>query len=224
MATEHSDNIKNHNIVAVQSYSFMKPGSSKVVAGVRNLTSKEVVLKVGTVIGRIEAANAIPPMLAPKSEKNLEQEQNSNSEQLSSKNSVTTNLESIPSSEPTKLTQGEVDLLMSKLDLTGITDWSEDEQKEVKDLIIEYGSIFALKDLDLGRTDKVKHSIKLTDYTPFKERYRCIPPHQYEEVKQHLKEMLEIGPISESKSLWASAVVLVQKKMVLSDSVLTWEN
>ena len=100
--------------------------------------------------------------------------------------------------------------------MTGITDWSEDEQREIKDLIIEYGSIFALKDLDLGKTDKVKHSIKLTDYTPFKERYRCIPPHQYEEVKQHLKEMLEIGAISESKSPWASAVVLVQKKMDLS--------
>ena len=209
VATEHSDNIKNHNIVTVQSYSFMKPGSSKVVVGVRNLTGKEVVLKAGTVIGRIEAANAIPPMLAPKSEKNSEQEQNSNLEQLSGKNSVATNPESIPSSEPTKLTQEEVDLLMRKLDLTGITDWSEDEQKEVKDLIIEYGSIFALKDLDLGRTDKVKHSIKLTDYTPFKERYKHIPPHQNEEVKQHLKEMLEIGAISESKSPWASAVVLV---------------
>ena len=129
MATEHSDNIKNHNIATVQSYSFMKPGSSKVVVGVRNLTSKEVVLKAGTVIGRIEAANAIPPMLAPKSEKNSEQELNSNLELLSSKNSATTNLKSIPSSEPAKLTQEEVDLLMSKLDLTSITDWSEDEQK-----------------------------------------------------------------------------------------------
>ena len=55
------------------------------------------------------------------------------------------------------------------------------------------GPLFALKDIDLGKTDKVKHSIKLTDYTPFKERYRCIPPQQYEVVKQHLKEMLEIG-------------------------------
>ena len=71
--------------------------------------------------------------------------------------------------------------------------------------------LFALTDMDLGRTDKVKHSIKLDDYTPFKERYRHIPPHQYEEVK-HLKEILEIGAISESKSPWASAVVLVRKK------------
>ena len=116
--------------------------------------------------------------------------------------------------EKHKLTQDEIDSLMSKLDLTGIKDWSLEEQKEVKNLIIEYGSLFALKDMDLGKTDKVKHSIKLDDYTLFKERYRHILPHQYEEVKQHLKEMLEIGAISESKSSWASAVVLVRKKMV----------
>ena len=72
---------------------------------------------------------------------------------------------------------------MSKLDLIGIKDWSPGELKEGKDLIIKYGSLFALKDMDLGRTDKVKLSIKLDNNTPFKERYRCIPPHQYEEVK-----------------------------------------
>ena len=125
----------------------MKPGSSKVMVGVRNLTSKEVVLKAGTVIGQIEAANAIPPMLAPKYEKNSRPEPNSNSKRLSNKDSATTNPESNPSSKPKKLTQEEVTLLLSKLDLTGITDWSEDEQREIKDLIIEYGSIFALKDL-----------------------------------------------------------------------------
>ena len=85
-------------------------------------------------------------------------------------------------------------------------------KKKLKISSLNMDLYYALKDLDLGRTDKVKHSIKLTNYTPFKERYRHIPPHQYEEVKQHLKEMLEIGAISESKSPWASAVVLVQKK------------
>ena len=47
---------------------------------------------------------------------------------------------------------------------------------------------------------------------PFREWYRHIPPHQYEEVTKHLKEMVEIGTIRKSKSPWASAVVLVQKK------------
>ena len=73
----------------------------------------------------------------------------------------------------------------------------------MKDLIIEYGSLFALKDLDLCKTDKVKNSIKLIDNTHFKDRYKRIPLHQYEEVKQHLKDMLEIGAITESKSPWA---------------------
>ena len=47
---------------------------------------------------------------------------------------------------------------------------------------------------------------------PFKERYRRIPPHQYEEVRKHLKEMEEIGAIRRSNSPWASPVVLVHKK------------
>ena len=36
-------------------------------------------------------------------------------------------------------------------------------------------------------------------------------PYQYEEVKKHLQEMLEIGAICKS-SPWASPVVLVHKK------------
>ena len=219
VATEHSDKVTNKNIAAVRSYSFIKPSSNKVVVGVRNLTSKQVILKAGTIIGKIEAANAVPPMLAPKPEietaKEKETGMESIPEQLSNKERLTT----VPDLNPTaispekhKLTSEEVDLLMSKIDFSGIRDWKSEEQKEVIDLIIEYGSLFALKDMDLGETDKVKHSIKLTDYTPFKERYRCIPPQQYEEVKQHLKEMLEIGAISESKSPCASAVVLVRQK------------
>ena len=58
----------------------------------------------------------------------------------------------------------------------------------------------------------MKHQINLTDYRPFKEWNRRIPPHQYEEVRKHLQEMLDIGAIRKSKSPWASAVVLVRKK------------
>ena len=79
-------------------------------------------------------------------------------------------------------------------------------------LVKELGYLFALNNLDLGRTNMIKHTIKLTDYTPFKERYQRIPPHQYEEVRKHLKEMLEIGAIKCSNSPWANAVVLVWKK------------
>ena len=65
---------------------------------------------------------------------------------------------------------------------------------------------------DLGKADIVKHEIKLTDETPFKDPYRRIPPGLYDEVRVHLKEMLEAGAIRESQSPFSSNVVLVRKK------------
>ena len=50
----------------------------------------------------------------------------------------------------------------------------------------KYHDIFALEPLELGKTNIVKHVIKVNNPVPFKERYRRIPPHQYEEVRKHL--------------------------------------
>ena len=66
--------------------------------------------------------------------------------------------------------------------------------------------------MDLEKCNILKHKIQLTDQQPFKERYRLIPPHLFEEVKQHLQEMVEVGAIRRCFSPWASAVVLVRKK------------
>ena len=55
----------------------------------------------------------------------------------------------------------------------------------------------------------MKHPTKLTDYTPSKERYHRIPPYQFQEVRKHLQEMLEIGAIKHSNSPWPSVVILV---------------
>ena len=69
-----------------------------------------------------------------------------------------------------------------------------------------------MSDIDLGKTPLVKHSIRLTNNTPFKEFYQPITPSMYEEVREHLKEMLEIGALQLSHSPWASPVMLVHKK------------
>ena len=66
--------------------------------------------------------------------------------------------------------------------------------------------------VSVGLRNILKHDIKITHPQPFKERYRRIPPHLYEEVKAHLQEMVEVGAIRRRFSPWASAVVLVRKK------------
>ena len=79
-------------------------------------------------------------------------------------------------------------------------------------MITEFGHLLALDDLNLGKTSLVKYIIKLTNQTQFKESHRRIPLSKYEEVRKHLKEMLEVGVIRKSNSPWASTVVLVRKK------------
>ena len=102
--------------------------------------------------------------------------------------------------------------ILEKLDLAGIESWTEQQQCSVMKLLEEYQHLFALNLKELGRTSLVQNEIRLNDKTPFKERYRRIPPHQYEEVRKHLQEMLDIGAIRRSTSPWASPVVLVCKK------------
>ena len=102
--------------------------------------------------------------------------------------------------------------ILEKLDLAGIESWTEQQQSSVRKLLEEYQHLFALNLKELGRTSLVQHEIRLNDKTPFKERYRRIPPHQYEEVRKHLQEMLDIGAICRSTNPWASPVVLERKK------------
>ena len=70
---------------------------------------------------------------------------------------------------------------------------------------------FSQTDLDLGRTAATRHPMTLYDYLPFKEKARRVPPHMYEEVRQHLRQMLDLDVIRPSNSPWTSNVVLVRK-------------
>ena len=96
--------------------------------------------------------------------------------------------------------------------MEGLDKWKGDQQEAAKDLLVASADVFSKDDFDLGKCNILKHDIKITDPQSFKERYRRIPPHLYEEVKAHLQEMVEVGAIRRSFSPWASAVVLVRKK------------
>ena len=91
--------------------------------------------------------------------------------------------------------EGRVQKIFESLNLQGIESWNEQQQQSAKALITEYQQLFAMNLSKLGKTSLVQHDIKLDDIAPFKEWYHRIPPHQYEEVKKHLQEMLDIGAI-----------------------------
>ena len=102
-------------------------------------------------------------------------------------------------------------LLMEKLDLTGLEEWSPQMAVKARDLLAEYHDIFSVEKNELGHTKAAHHKIVLKDLesVPFRERFRRIPPPQVEEVREHLKVMLDAGAIRPSNSPWCNAVVLV---------------
>ena len=81
-------------------------------------------------------------------------------------------------------------------------------------LLREYHDIFSLEKHDMGHTNATKHKIILKDLDtpPFKECFCRILPPQLDEVREHLKLMLDAGVVQLSNSPWCSAVVLVRKK------------
>ena len=102
--------------------------------------------------------------------------------------------------------------ILQKVDLSGMKNWKPSLQKAAQQLINEFTCIFFQNYLDLGRTSIIKNCIKVNHSVSFKELYRHTPPGMCEEVKVHIQEMLDVGAIRPSNSLWASVVVLVQKK------------
>ena len=193
------------------SYTDIAAGSSKVSVSVKNNTDRTITIQKGTKIGSIFCANKVPKILnqaikVSKLEKDIE-----NSKQTNKANPNSTQSPNSDERQPQSNSE-KVDWILEKLDLSGMSQWPMDLQAKARDLLVAYSDIFSKTDMDMGTTKLVKHHMNLTDYTPFKERYRRIPPHLYDEVRAHLKEMLDLGVIRKSQSPWSSPIVLVRKK------------
>ena len=151
---------------AIPSYTYIKSNSKRVTIGLRNMSCRTVTLTKGTIVAQLSPANKIPNMLAPEfAEDKLEF---ATGDHLQSRNSKLVNTNS-SNHNTDDLENPRIDKLFTKLDLSGSDDWTDSQKQAVHDCIIKYNHIFAAEDLELGKTDLVKHVIHLDDYTPFKE-------------------------------------------------------
>ena len=170
-------------------YAALANGSHRVPVVLRNNTQDWLEIKKGVPIARMVTANAIPK--------------------------VTHVLPAEKPHEQSTLTEAErQELLLEKLDLTGLEAWPKEQAEKARSLLKEYHDIFSLEKHDMGHTKATKHKIVLKDpdTCPFKERFRMIPPPQLDEVRACLKMMLDVGAIQPSNSPWCNTVVLVRKK------------
>lgn len=82
----------------------------------------------------------------------------------------------------------------------------------LKKQLSERPNVFSTEEWDVGCALNVEHTIRLADDRPFRERSRRLAPADIEDVRKHIQELLEAGIISESRSPYASPIVVVRKK------------
>lgn len=76
----------------------------------------------------------------------------------------------------------------------------------------ERANVFSTHEWDVGLAKEVEHHIRLNDPRPFRERSRRLAPADIEDIRNHLQELLHAGIISESRSPYASPIVVARKK------------
>ena len=175
--------------IDVQSaYATLSTGSNRVAVVLRNNTWDWIEIRKGTPVACMVAANQVPWV-------------------------IDTISADKPKEQPTLMETERQALLLDKLDLSGLEAWPTEQVEKAHGLLREYHNIFSLEKHDMGHTNATKHKIVLKDpdTPPFKEHFRRILPPQLDEVREHLKLMLDAGVVRPNNSPWCNAVVLVRK-------------
>ena len=167
-------------------YTTLADGSNRVMVVLRNNTQDWLEIKKGMPITRMVATNEVPK--------------------------VTNLFSPEQTKEQSTLTEAErQDLLLEKLDLSGLEVWPEDQAGKARSLLKEYLDIFSLEKQDMGHTNATKHKISSRIRTLRHLRSIFAGSHLLSWT-EHLKLMLDTGVIRPSNSPWCNAVVLVRKK------------
>ncbi len=89
---------------------------------------------------------------------------------------------------------------------------SEEWRQRLVKKMSERKEVFSFDEFDVGCSRSTQHHIRLTEDKPFRERSRRLPPADLEDVRQHLEKLKGAEIIAESRSPYASPIVVVRKK------------
>lgn len=121
----------------------------------------------------------------------------------------------IQKSDETKNENSDVVVRKIKIDESLIQvnpELEEANKQELCDKLLEFPECFATEFKDVGKTDLAEMKIELTNEQPIICRPYRLPYAKREIVNNMIKELLDAGIVSESKSEYASPVLLVHKK------------
>ena len=108
-------------VVLTVTYGELHPGSSRVPICLHNLSTHAMEIPTKAVVGQVVPANQVPPVVHPAR----------TSDELHNKSQNGSVLEA--------------------LDLQGLKEWLESEQKQARELLLKWEHLFACSNLDLDK-------------------------------------------------------------------------
>ena len=189
-ALQTQDGSLLQGLTVQNTYTELRKGSKKAAVVVWNNTAYLQTLQKKTPLARAVAALPVPE--PPEGEQLLKGAD-----------------ESHDSHTPRLTVRQRQGKLFDELDVSCLDSWTLELANAAHQLLAKYHDVFSLDPAELGCTHSTEHIIKVTDNTPFKDQFRRIPLPLVEEVRNHLKEMLESGAIIPSQSVWCNSMVLV---------------
>lgn len=154
---------------------------------VRNTSATEKFIRKNMIVGEITAVKSVLPL------------------KLFNESPVDVDIASVQTSEDV----GSEPKWQPKADLAHL---SEDQRKEIEQLLYEECEVFAKSDTDIGDIRDFKMDIHLSDEVQVNQAYRHLPRKLYDDVKIYLNDLIVNGWIQESSSPYASPIVCVRKK------------
>ena len=126
-----SDSKKNYDAIPINGYIVLKPGSSRVSVGIRNISCKSITRPTKTIIAKVAAANVVPHSYALSVENNKQLQQmfetHSEQEPFNIKKATSQETPIVP-----PLTPEREQLLFSKINLNDIKDWNDDLKYQIE--------------------------------------------------------------------------------------------
>ena len=87
-----------------------------------------------------------------------------------------------------------------------------DQRNTLNKLLQRHSKVFSQNATDIGRVTVAEHSINTVPHPPIQLRPYRRPQHEYDVIRQNVKELQAKGIIRESESPWAFPSLLVGKK------------
>ena len=182
--------------------------NQKIKVSVVNTTDRDLEIPGRMVVGDINLVSSVTPVPVRLKETVPEDENSSGA----SENSIGVDSNVVESENQEVESDEQYSKFKQELQVMKLDHLEPEFQVKIREMLWRKRKAFCSDAGEIGNASDLSLDIKTTDDVPVQKNYYKIPKPMIEEVKNHVRDLLDRGWIKESSSPYSSPVVLVRKK------------